>query len=66
MAWISRSSQVPALGWIFGQMIELIVPTGFEMPDELPVGCSDHAHAGDLVVVHVVLSEQGVVPSRGL
>ena len=56
------ASQVASLARIFRQVIKLILPAGLEMSHELPLGRSDHSHPGDLVMVHVVLPEERVIP----
>ena len=47
------------------QMIQLVLPIRLEMAYQLPFGRSDHSHSGDLIMVHVVLAEERVVPDAG-
>ena len=60
--WKIRVCEVMSLARICGEVVELVAAAGLEMPHELPGGGSDHSHSGDLVVVHVILTEERVVP----
>lgn len=58
--------EIAGLAGIVGEMLEFGFAVGFMMPDQLSPCSPDHAHPGDLVTMHVVLTKVGIVPKGRL
>src|SRR5262245_16419373 len=62
-ARFGRIGQVAIFARIVREVVQLVLGAGLAMEYELPEGGADHAHPRDLIVMHVVLTEEGVIPS---